>query len=118
MRQAAAPIVILLGLSLLGAAYFAGSSGAGSYWTQQDQQALTDASLEYHKLAHAPPGKARRKGISESDLETARQRYEVEKRRLDAARGSKGRNGSLLFWAGVVALGAGIGGALWQRGQQ
>ncbi len=118
MRQAAAPIVILLGLVLLGTAYFTGASGGGSYWTEQDQQAFTDASLEYHKLAHAPPGKARRKGISESDFETARQRYEVEKRRLDAARGSKGRNGSLLFWAGVIAVGTGIGGVLWQRGQQ
>jgi hypothetical protein len=118
MRQAAAPIVILLGLVLLGAAFYADSSGGRSYWTEQDQQAFTEASLEYHKLAHAPPGKARRKGIAESDFETARQRYEVEKRRLDAARGSKGRNGSLLFWAGVVAVGAGVGGALWQRGQQ
>jgi hypothetical protein len=117
MRQAASPIAILLGLLLLASGYFAGDSGGARYWTEEDQQTYEHAQLEFHKLAHAPtppPGKTRR-GISADDLETARQRFEVERRRLEAARGARSRTGGALFWGGLAAIALGIGGSLWPR---
>ena len=115
MRQAIAAAAILLGLVLLGAHYLARDPGGARFWTEEDQQAYQQASLEFHKLAHAPvprSGKAR-KGISADDLETARQRFEVERRRLEAARSAQGRESGVLFWGGLMAIALGVGGAVW-----
>jgi hypothetical protein len=117
MRQAIASAAILLGIALLGAHYFTGDPGGARFWTEEDQQAYQQASLEFHKLAHAPappPGKAR-KGISADDLETARQRFEVERRRLELARSARGRESGMLFWGGLSAIALGIGGAVWPQ---
>jgi hypothetical protein len=118
MRQAAGPVAILLGLVLLAISHFAGASGSERYWTDEDQQTYQAAQLEYHKLAHAPappPGKARRKGATLDDLETARQRFEVEHRRLQAARGAQRGTGRAFFWAGLAFIALGIGASLMQR---
>src|SRR5262245_2673428 len=117
MRQAIGPAVILLGLLLLLASHFARDPGGARYWSEDDQATYREAALTFHKLAHAPappPGKRVLRATTD-ELETARQRFEVEHRRLEAARGAQRRTGGALFWGGVAAVAVGIGAALFSR---
>jgi hypothetical protein len=117
MRQALAPAAILLGLGLLATSHLARDPGGAGYWSEADQQTYQAAALAYHKLAHAPPPPAGKRPLraTADDLETARQRFEVEHRRLEAARRAQHRTGGALFWGGLAAIVLGLGAAAFSR---
>jgi hypothetical protein len=110
MRQLLAPVAIVLGLGLLATSYWARDAGGAGYWSEADQQAYQQAALAFHKLAHAPPPRTAKTPLraTTDDLETARQRFEVEQRRLEAARRAQRRTGGALFWSGLAAIAVGI----------
>jgi hypothetical protein len=113
-REIVSILAALCGLVLLALSYtWPQVVGRQAVWSDDDQKEYIAAANEVHRLGvHRPPQD--RAGRDEpghaAKLEAAKQRFDQQKSRLEAARGGRQRNERVLFWLGLLlAIGGVVG---------
>ena len=124
MKHVTIPLVgVTLGLVLIaGSYYWASPLGPQPKWTEQDARKYSEAATEFHQLNYGPDhGHAHHSENSmegqSGDLKGARERFEEQQAKLDAARSRHNFWASAIKWSGVVLAAGGVLGFLLLNGR-
>jgi len=110
-------LLIASGLALIVASFLPfGNVASSTAWTEQDADAYTNLSLEYHRSAYEPPSRA---GMTPEEMkeyrEQLRQKFESLKGRLERAQQRPKVWSRWLLWSGAALVTIGAVGFYWQR---